>query len=133
IRSDLFPPAPAGRRRGPGPGGAPLALLLRGAAEGTRPARRLRARHVARRRTRTDVRVPGRAGGPFRASLRRRSGLRRTGPREAGADGRLRGGLREGMTASWNFSRRPFRDDRPAYAAMAILFLGGALLLVANV
>ena len=36
------------------------------------------------------------------------------------------------MTASWNFARRPFRDDRPAYAAAVILFVAGAALLVAN-
>lgn len=34
---------------------------------------------------------------------------------------------------SWNFAHRPFRDDRPLYAASAILFLAGAVLLVANV
>ena len=37
------------------------------------------------------------------------------------------------MTASWNFARRPFRDDRPAYVGAAILFVVGAALLVANV
>ena len=35
--------------------------------------------------------------------------------------------------ASWNFAKRPFRDDRPAYAGAGILFLAGAVLLVANV
>lgn len=37
------------------------------------------------------------------------------------------------MTASWNFARRPFQDVRPAYAAAAVLFLAGAVLLVLNV
>ena len=37
------------------------------------------------------------------------------------------------MSASWNFARRPFRDDRPAYAASAALFLVGAVLLAVNV
>ena len=37
------------------------------------------------------------------------------------------------MTANWNFARRPFRDDRPAYVGAAILFAVGAVLLVANV
>ena len=37
------------------------------------------------------------------------------------------------MSASWNFSRRPFRDDRPAYAAAAVLFFVGAVLLAVNV
>jgi Tfp pilus assembly protein PilN len=37
------------------------------------------------------------------------------------------------MSASWNFARRPFQDDRPAYAAAVLLFLAGAVLLVANV
>jgi hypothetical protein len=37
------------------------------------------------------------------------------------------------VTASWNFARRPFRDDRPAYVGAAILFAVGAVLLVANV
>ena len=37
------------------------------------------------------------------------------------------------MTASWNFARRPFRDDRPAYAGAVVLFAVGAVLLVANV
>lgn len=37
------------------------------------------------------------------------------------------------MRATWNFSRRPFLDDRPAYAAAALLLLAGAVLLVVNV
>jgi hypothetical protein len=37
------------------------------------------------------------------------------------------------VTASWNFAKRPFRDDRPAYAAAAVLFAAGVVLLVANV
>lgn len=37
------------------------------------------------------------------------------------------------MSASWNFARRPFRDDRPAYAAAAVLFFAGAVLLAVNV
>ena len=36
------------------------------------------------------------------------------------------------MTASWNFARRPFRDDRPAYTAAVILFVAGVVLLAAN-
>ncbi len=36
------------------------------------------------------------------------------------------------MTASWNFAKRPFRDDRPAVGGAAALFLAGAVLLVAN-
>jgi hypothetical protein len=37
------------------------------------------------------------------------------------------------MSATWNFARRPFQDDRPAFAAAAVLFLAGAVLLFANV
>ncbi|HEY1435760.1 MAG TPA: hypothetical protein VGG65_10310 [Thermoanaerobaculia bacterium] len=37
------------------------------------------------------------------------------------------------MSASWNFARRPFQDDRPVYAAAALLFLLGAVLLFVNV
>ncbi|HTY41654.1 MAG TPA: hypothetical protein VMH79_07260 [Thermoanaerobaculia bacterium] len=37
------------------------------------------------------------------------------------------------MSASWNFAKRPFRDDRPIYAATALLFLVGAVLLLVNV
>ena len=37
------------------------------------------------------------------------------------------------MSARWNFSRRPFRDDRPAYVSAAVLFLAGAALLVGNI
>ena len=37
------------------------------------------------------------------------------------------------MSISWNFARRPFHDDRPAFAAAAVLVLVGAVLLVANV
>jgi len=37
------------------------------------------------------------------------------------------------VSASWNFARRPFQDDRPVYAAVALLFLLGAVLLVVNV
>jgi len=36
------------------------------------------------------------------------------------------------MSRNWNFARRPFHDDRPAYAVAAVLFLAGALLAVAN-
>ncbi len=36
------------------------------------------------------------------------------------------------MTASWNFAKRPFRDDRPAYGGAVALFLAGAVLLVVN-
>ena len=36
------------------------------------------------------------------------------------------------MSTTWNFARRPFQDDRPAFAAAAALFLVGAVLLVAN-
>jgi hypothetical protein len=37
------------------------------------------------------------------------------------------------MSATWNFARRPFQDDRPAFALAAVLFLAGAVLLFANV
>jgi Tfp pilus assembly protein PilN len=37
------------------------------------------------------------------------------------------------MSISWNFARRPFHDDRPAFGAAAALALVGAVLLVANV
>jgi Tfp pilus assembly protein PilN len=37
------------------------------------------------------------------------------------------------MSATWNFARRPFQDDRPAFGAVAVLLLAGAVLLVANV
>lgn len=37
------------------------------------------------------------------------------------------------MSASWNFARRPFRDDRPVWAITAALFLVGAVLLFVNV
>ena len=37
------------------------------------------------------------------------------------------------MRASWNYARRPFRDDRPAFAAAAVLFFAGAVLLAVNV
>jgi Tfp pilus assembly protein PilN len=37
------------------------------------------------------------------------------------------------MSVTWNFARRPFQDDRPAFAAAAVLFLAGAVLLFANV
>lgn len=37
------------------------------------------------------------------------------------------------MTASWNYARRPFRDDRPAWVAAAVLFFVGAVLLAVNV
>jgi hypothetical protein len=33
---------------------------------------------------------------------------------------------------TWNFARRPFQDDRPAFAVAAALLLVGAVLLVAN-
>lgn len=36
------------------------------------------------------------------------------------------------MSASFNFARRPFRDDRPAYAVAAFLLLAGAVLLTIN-
>ena len=36
------------------------------------------------------------------------------------------------MSRSWNFARRPFHDDRPIYVASGLLFLLGAVLLVAN-
>jgi Tfp pilus assembly protein PilN len=37
------------------------------------------------------------------------------------------------MSASWNYARRPFQDNRPAYAVAGLLFLAGTVLLVANV
>jgi hypothetical protein len=37
------------------------------------------------------------------------------------------------MRATWNFARRPFQDDRPAFGAAAVLFLAGAVLLFVNV
>jgi Tfp pilus assembly protein PilN len=36
------------------------------------------------------------------------------------------------MSASWNFARRPFRDERPVFAAIGIALALGLLLLVAN-
>jgi len=36
------------------------------------------------------------------------------------------------MSRRWNFARRPFHDDRPIYVASGLLFLLGAVLLVAN-
>jgi len=36
------------------------------------------------------------------------------------------------MSRSWNFARRPFHDDRPIYLASVLLFVVGAVLLVAN-
>ena len=36
------------------------------------------------------------------------------------------------MSAMFNFARRPFRDDRPAYAVAGLLFLAGAVLLTVN-
>lgn len=36
------------------------------------------------------------------------------------------------MSRTWNFARRPFHDDRPAYALATALFLGGAVLAAAN-
>ncbi len=36
------------------------------------------------------------------------------------------------MSRTWNFARRPFRDDRPLYAAAVVLLVIGAALLVAN-
>ena len=36
------------------------------------------------------------------------------------------------MSATFNFARRPFRDDRPAYAVAGLLFLAGAVLLTVN-
>ncbi len=37
------------------------------------------------------------------------------------------------MSATWNFAKRPFQDDRPAVAAAALLFFAGAVLLFFNV
>jgi len=37
------------------------------------------------------------------------------------------------VSASWNYAKRPFRDDRPAYVAAAVLFFAGAVLLAVNV
>jgi Tfp pilus assembly protein PilN len=37
------------------------------------------------------------------------------------------------VSAGWNFAKRPFRDDRPAYVAAAVLFFAGAVLLAVNV
>jgi Tfp pilus assembly protein PilN len=37
------------------------------------------------------------------------------------------------MRGSFNFARRPFRDDRPVYAVTGVLFLLGAVLLVVNI
>jgi len=37
------------------------------------------------------------------------------------------------VTASWNYARKPFRDDRPAWVAAAVLFFAGAVLLAVNV
>jgi Tfp pilus assembly protein PilN len=36
------------------------------------------------------------------------------------------------MSAMFNYARRPFRDDRPAYGLAALLFLAGAVLLTIN-
>jgi Tfp pilus assembly protein PilN len=36
------------------------------------------------------------------------------------------------MNASWNFARRPFRDERPVLAAIGVAFFLGLLLFVAN-
>ena len=36
------------------------------------------------------------------------------------------------MSRSWNFARRPFQDDRPVWAATAVLLLVGLFLLAAN-
>jgi Tfp pilus assembly protein PilN len=36
------------------------------------------------------------------------------------------------MSATFNFARRPFRDDRPAYGLAGFLFLAGAVLLTVN-
>lgn len=36
------------------------------------------------------------------------------------------------MSGSWNFARRPFQDDRPAWVVAGVLALAGAALLVAN-
>lgn len=36
------------------------------------------------------------------------------------------------MSATFNFARRPFRDDRPAYMLAGLLFLAGAVLLTVN-
>ena len=37
------------------------------------------------------------------------------------------------MSASWNFAKRPFRDDRPAWVASVLLLFAGAVLLAVNV
>jgi len=37
------------------------------------------------------------------------------------------------MSSSWNFARRPFHDDRPAYALAGALGLAGLVLLAANI
>lgn len=36
------------------------------------------------------------------------------------------------MSRTWNFARRPFRDDRPVYAAAVALFVIGVAFLAAN-
>jgi hypothetical protein len=36
------------------------------------------------------------------------------------------------MSRTWNFARRPFRDDRPLYAAAAVLLVIGLAFLAAN-
>ncbi|MFY9550850.1 MAG: hypothetical protein WAU32_06840 [Thermoanaerobaculia bacterium] len=36
------------------------------------------------------------------------------------------------MSRTWNFAKRPFHDDRPVYLLAGALFLGGALLSLAN-
>ncbi len=36
------------------------------------------------------------------------------------------------MSAGWNFAKRPFRDDRPAFAVAGLLLLAGVALLIAN-
>lgn len=37
------------------------------------------------------------------------------------------------MSGSWNFARRPFRDERPVFAVLGVALLLGLLLLAANV
>jgi Tfp pilus assembly protein PilN len=41
-----------------------------------------------------------------------------------GSDGRV--------TISWNFARRPFRDDRPVFLAVGVMLVAAVVLLVAN-
>ncbi len=36
------------------------------------------------------------------------------------------------MSVTWNFAKRPFRNERPAFGVAAFLFLAGATMLAAN-